>query len=104
MSACHVLCPSHSVTILVQSGPDSQSEPGKAHKAPSTPSRPSSETQAETPLEEGERVRRKRTPNWKGKAEVLEQVNELIAELDGIAGSIASQVYILLQLLPRPLT
>ena len=37
-------------------------------------------------------ARRQRPANWKGKQEVLEQVNELILELDGIAGSISIQV------------
>lgn len=45
--------------------------------------------------DDSERQRHKKgskPQNWKGKGEVLEQVNELIAELDTIAGSIASQV------------
>lgn len=62
--------------------PRQSPEPSKA---------PASEA-TESVMDEGERARRKRTPNWKGKPEVLEQVNELIAELDGVGSSIANQV------------
>jgi hypothetical protein len=54
--------------------------------------RPSASEAGDTQADDSERQKRKRTQNWKGKAEVLEQVNELISELDGIASSIASQV------------
>ena len=46
----------------------------------------------EAAADDTDRGKRKRPPNWRGKPEVLEQVNELISELDGIAGSIANQV------------
>lgn len=57
--------------------------------------RPAAEKPESSEQEAGdsERQKRKQRPqNWKYKPEVLEQVNELIAELDGIAGSISSQV------------
>lgn len=62
-------------------------------------SRPPASEAGDGPADESERQRHKRkhTQNWKGKAEVLEQVNELIAELDTISGSIASQVRWLLK-------
>lgn len=55
-------------------------------------SRPPASEAGDVPADETERHKRKRMQNWKGKAEVLEQVNELIAELDTISSSIASQV------------
>lgn len=58
-------------------------------------SRPAASEAGDTLADESERHKRKRTQNWKGKAEVVEQVNELISELDGIASSIASQVSLL---------
>ena len=43
--------------------------------------------------EETERGRKRRTPTWKHKPAVIEQVNELVDELDEIAGNIALQVW-----------
>lgn len=65
--------------------------------APAKPfadARPAPSEAAESVADDSERSKRKRVPNWKGKPEVLEQINELILELDGIAGSIAGQVKI----------
>ena len=47
----------------------------------------------ESEIGESERQKRKQRPqNWKGKSEVLEQVNELLEELTNIAGAISAQV------------
>ena len=54
--------------------------------------RPPVSEAGEGQTDEQERHKRKRAQNWKGKAEVLEQVNELISELDTISSSIAAQV------------
>jgi len=72
--------------------PAGQKEGGGPSSRQVVDARPPASEAGDTQADESERHRRKRTQNWKGKPEVLEQVNELISELDGIASSIASQV------------
>ena len=67
-------------------------EEAAALQKPFANARPAPSEAAESAADDSERSKRKRSPNWKGKPEVLEQINELIAELDGIAASIAGQV------------
>ena len=79
-----------STSVLVQKGVGQKEGPGSHRNA--SESRPPVSEAGDGPADESERHKRKRTQNWKGKPEVLEQVNELIGELDTISSSIASQV------------